>query len=167
MAMSAAERKRVSRQRQREAQRRAGDQAEAFLKTPFFEIAHDDPNWDDIDLTFDLMGIEPPTFRDDAGPKSFNGDIDDDAYESFPANSLGRAEVMVGSLLDAAQALAKVINNYKTAEIDARIAEIEASDLSDPEQRKQALEDIVQLRKIRERLTKEVRRSMPVWSIKE
>ena len=71
MAMSARERKQKQLEREREVLGRLDDATYPFLKKPFFMHVDDDPNWTDIALSLELLGIEPPVFEDDRGPEHY------------------------------------------------------------------------------------------------
>ena len=150
----------------------APQNASPFRK-PFFEAFEDDGNAQNVEISLDCAGIEPVSFQDDSGPKSFTGQIEqmatDSGEEAYRGaqNSLGRAEVMVGCLIDAAAELASIINTYKRKEIRQRIAEIEESDLADPVARKAALAQIVRLNKLLDQLDKQVRWTFKQWKIDE
>jgi len=173
MALSNAEKVRRYRERQKAAQRTASDLTHPHIAAPFYLAAQVDPNWSDVELAFDLMGIEPPTFEDDGGPHSSgSGGLDDEeAYENVPANSLGRAEVMVGSLLDAATALSLIINRFKLAEIEKAIeASTSAEDKLDRDDvagLKAAWAETERLKALRTELRKQVRRLFPAIHVKE
>lgn len=182
MALSSAERVRRHREKQkaeraaaqeveRQAGRAAPDLASPFLKMPFSEYALEhDGNWSDFEMFFDMLGIDAPDYSDDTGPKSKQGIVEeyDQPYGDVPNTSLGKAEVHLGLLLDAATYLATSINRYKLNEIDARIAEIERADLSDPKAKAKALQDIVTLQGIKSRLEgKTFRRSFAEISVKD
>ena len=143
------------------------------FRKPFFEAFQDDGNASNVDMSLDCAGIEPVLFEDDSGPKSSTGQIEQMAADSGEEaylgahNSLGRAEVLVGCLIDAAAELASIINAYKRKEIRQRIAEIEEADLSDPVARKAALARIVQLNKLMDQLDKQVRWTFKQWKIDE
>ncbi|WP_165351268.1 hypothetical protein, partial [Ciceribacter ferrooxidans] len=77
--------------------------------------------------------------------------------------SMGRADVFVGLLLEAATVLARRVNEFKLKEIGERIQEIEASEWTDPAAKKQALSDMVRLTKMRDQLSKQVRINLPQW----
>ena len=146
---------------------------ERLYRRPFFEAFQDDGNASNVDISLDCAGIEPVAFEDDGGPKSFSGQIEQGASESGQVayegatNSLGRAEVMVGCLIDAAAELAGIINTYKRKEIRTRIAEIEQSDLTDPVERKAALAQIVRLNRLMDQIDKQVRWTFKQWKIDE
>jgi hypothetical protein len=170
MALTSSERVKLWRERQK-AERLAAlqsaltdIQAEVFKK-PFFETDFDG----DFDLPLSLAGIIAPTFDDDRGPKDFvlNGATDgvEGAFASVSRGSLGRAEVTIGSLIDSAVELARHVNRYKRSEIEARIAEIEARDLSDPETKKAAFKDMTRLNKMLDQLDKQVRWTFPQWKV--
>lgn len=168
MALSPAEKQRRYRERKKEALKAAPDQTQSFLTTPFNEFIANDPvgwdNWDQVKTCLEWAGINPdgmPSFNADDDPEHLGEDIDGPVR-----GSIGRAERMVGLFMDAASHLASAINAYKRHELDRAIAEIEASDLSDPETRKHALKEIVRLNKLRDRLAKQVRWSFPEWKVK-
>jgi hypothetical protein len=171
-----AEAQRRWRQRQKEKKKDGLKQGAAvrdvFIK-PFFEFAENTfGGGSDFDVALGLIGIETPQFDDDRGPEAYiRGDHDDteldDAYNPFKGaeRSLGRAEVMVGCLITAAVDLASEINDYKRTEIKARIAEIEASDLSDLATKKAALKEVTRLNKMLDQLDKQVRWTFPQWKV--
>ena len=143
------------------------------FRQPFFEAFQDDGNTSNVEISLDYAGIEPVSFPDDSGPKSFTGQIEqmatDSGEEAYRGaqKSLGRAEVMVGCLIDAAAELASIINTYKRKEIRQRIVEMEESDLTDPVARKAALAQIVRLNKLLDQLDKQVRWTFKQWKIDE
>jgi len=172
MALTAKERKQNQLAREQEDMRRQPDSTYEFLDTPFHRFIEERMSLSDVELMFDLMGLEPPTFADDRGPEAFASDgcfrtdeDRDDAFQGY-AGSIGRAEVMVGHLMDAAVELADVINRYKKQALKKRRAEIEAADLSDPNKRREALETATRIARIEEALNKNVRRTLPQWMVK-
>lgn len=172
MALTPAEKQKRYRERQKQAEKSAADLSHEFLRTPFVEAAAYELS--QLDQFWDIIGIEGPVFEDDSGPKSLLGDYEltaaangSEAFEGVPRNSLGRAEVMVNTLLDIAMLTAAAIKEYKLKEISARIAEIEEADLSDQDAKAKALNDIVVLRTIRSHLEgKTFRRSFSEFSVK-
>lgn len=165
MALTPLERKHRSLESKRQREKLAGDPTHGITKRPFSDYLPEDGNWEsDVLYPLEWAGISPdhlPTFDADHDPEH---DPDNDGpYRG----SIGRAERMVGMLLDAASGLAGIINRYKRQEIDRAIAELEHADLSDPTSKKQALSEIVQLNKMRERLDKQVRRTLPQYEVKE
>ena len=144
-----------------------------LFRRPFFEAIDDSGNASNVDISLDLAGIAPVEFLDDSGPRSFTGQIEQGAVENGEEpyqgakNSLTRAEIMVGCLIDAAAELAGIINSYKRKEITLRIAEIESSDLADLVERKAALAQIVRLNKVMEQLDRQVRWTFKQWKIDE
>jgi hypothetical protein len=166
MALTPAEKQRRYRERKKAEQKLAGDMTRPFLKEPFFVAAAKDPNWAGVEANLDLAGFELPTFQDDSGPKSFTGTFDEDGTYDNYSGSIGRAEIMLGGLLDTVTELAGIINRYKRKEIADRIHEIETADLSDPEKRIQALADIVRLKKMLDQLDRQVRWGFPQWEVK-
>ena len=172
MAQSAKERKQAQLERDQKALARKKDATYPFLKTPFFERLENDGNWSSVELCFDLLGIDPPVFENDRGPEDFASDAcfstDEDRAEAFESSekSIGRAEVMVDMLLDAAMELSHIINRYKQDELRKRREEWERSDLSDPNRRGEALQAAAEIAKLQEALQKNVRRTFPVWRVK-
>lgn len=174
MTLTNAEKQRNFRERQRQKRKQQLSQASTpdvarFYRRPFFEWADEDGNWSDFLLYLDVAGIEPPDFGDDRGPASFSGEVEalaeEAAASAYPnaINSLGRAEVMIGALIDAAATLAGIVNSYKRRELEARISEIENADLSDRETKQHALSEIVRLKKQLEQLDGEIRSSFRRW----
>ena len=178
MANANTEAQRRWRQRQKEEKlnslKKVGDGTnDKVFKQPFSAATANNGNWSSFDIAFDVAGLEALSFDDDSGPKSFTGLIEasgkesgSDPYEGA-TNSLGRAEIMVGCLIDAAAELAGLINTYKRKEIQQRISEIEQSDLTDPLARKAALAQIVRLTKLLDQLDKQVRWTFKQWKINE
>jgi hypothetical protein len=175
--MTPAEKQRAYRERQK-AEKKAGlrraDGAADVFKTPFFEFLGDFCySSSDFVVALDLAGIQPPQFEDDRGPEAYTLDAGlpppDDGFYPFTnaKGSLGRAEVMVGCLIDAAADLAAQVNAYKRSEIKARLAEIEASDLSEPKAKKAALKEAARLNKMLDQLDRQVRWTFPQWKIND
>lgn len=175
MAKTSAEKVRAFRERQRKTKAREtrapqGHTLGDLFRTPFFEKFENYGAHSEFEQAFDLMGMEPPEFEDDSGPKSFTGLLEeslDPDWRLFPegANSLDRAEVMIGALLDGAVALATMVNYYKRNEVQARIDEISAELQESEEGRKEAIEQIVALTKLIEQLEKTVRWTVPQWKV--
>ncbi|MCV2870362.1 hypothetical protein OEW28_17240 [Defluviimonas sp. WL0002] len=136
--------------------------------SPFCEWAQSDGNFSDFELYLALAGIEPPQFDDDRGPLAFAlNEAVEGMEDPFPGaeNSLARAEVMVGCLIDAAATLASIVNRYKEKEITRRVDEIEKSDKSDENERKAATREIVRLSKLQDQLKRQVRWTFPQWKV--
>ncbi|MCE6967497.1 hypothetical protein [Cereibacter sphaeroides] len=173
MAMTAAERKRRQVARQKEERERLADATYPYLGTPFFEVVEENGNWSSVTLALELAGLEPPVFQDDSGPLENAFPValpsdEEDRINTFSgaAGSIGRAEVLVDCLLDAATELAQIINDYKRSELRKFRQQTEAQDLSDPAARKKALQDLLRIEKMEGMLAKKVRRELPVWSVK-
>lgn len=157
--------------KKKEGLKRGSGESDVF-KMPFFEFLGDFCwNGSDFNVALDLAGIETPQFDDDLGPEHHTRDVGappkgDFGYPFGDAErSLGRAEVMVGCLITAAADLARQVNAYKRQEINARIAEIEGSDLSAPEAKKAALQEAARLNKMLDQLDKQVRWTFPQWKV--
>lgn len=149
-----------------------GEAVASIMSKPFFEYFARHGDEMTFTMCLDTAGIEPPDFADDNAPKSATGEIEK-IFDENPehsvyhgaTNSLARAEIMVGQLIDAAASLARIVNDYKRDEIEARILEIEQSDLSDPDVKKKAFADMVRLKKMRDQLDKQVRWTFPQWKV--
>ena len=168
-------------QRQREyMQRKKQEKAKANLATaasdifrrPFFEAWSNElqGHANDFAYYFDEMGLAAPDYENDSGPEAFSQDVfpPEMLHEIFPDlshGSLRRADMMIGSLVEAASSLAAAVGQYKRNEIKARLAEIEAADLSDPETKRAALKDAARLNKMLEQLDKQVRLTFPQWKV--
>lgn len=173
MALSAAERKRRQMEREDLARRRRPDSSYEYLSTPFHIHLEDDPNWNSVNLMFELMGIAPPEFDDDRGPtEAASPDAlpdpahtEENGFEGFE-KSIGRAEVMVDLLISAAVELSSIINHFKQDELNKYLAQLETRDLSDQAERAQALKDAVRIAAIQDDLSKNVRWTFPQWKVK-
>lgn len=161
MAMTPAEKQKIYRERKKEQVKKAPDRLDGFLKQPFSEWMED--RWSDVIIDLDLIGVKEIIEFPAAG------DIDpfwqEEWGEGPNRRSIGCAERMVGVFLDAAVQLAGSINAYKTDQVNARIAEIEAADLTAPADKSKALADITRLSKYRDELQKQVRWILPQWKV--
>jgi hypothetical protein len=173
MAMTPADKQRAYRERQKEmkkAELRKGTPETEVFRAPFHEFFGGHGHDLDFDLALALAGIPAPTFDDDHGPEAFvlNDAIEglDDPFNGATGAS-GRAEVMIGCLIDAAMSLAHLVNEYKVSEIKARMAEIEAymAENSGEMTPVQALYDHARLQKMLDQLEKQVRWTFPQWKV--
>lgn len=176
MALSPAETQRLYRQRLKKKEKLASLSIEDAFKTPFFEFwgeGHYSSEWD---VAMGLAGIMPPEFLTDEGPEAFivphvvegqsnENDPFDRLDKATIHGSLPRAEIMVDLILDAARVLTTALNEYKCQEIKARLAEIEASDLSEPAAKKAALKEAARLNKMLDQLSKQVRWTFQQWKV--
>lgn len=164
MALSNAERQRRHYERRKAAAKVTSDANELtrpFLGQPFYAFVESDSNWDQVEIPLRLAGIEPPSFDSDSGP-IFAPGLEGLDLPMHLTDSVGRAELMVECLLDAASALAASINRYKRAELtkalaNSRSAGGKAAGLADTDR----LEGLLQ------RLDKRVRWTLPEWKVKE
>ncbi|MFB9223328.1 hypothetical protein [Paracoccus cavernae] len=168
MAKSTAQRQREYRERVKLRDEKANlEVSKSVFRRPFFEFMAQSGSA--MDELLAPAGIEAPSFEDDRGPKAFalNGILEDNDEPFFAdsVGSLGRAELVVDCLLDATADLAWHIKEYKRTEIKARLAEIEASDLSDPATKKAALKEATRLNKMLDQLDKQVRWTFPQWKV--
>jgi hypothetical protein len=169
MALTPAEKQKAYRDRQkRKAKaeaRKGGDMGADLFHTPYSEWAeHDDNVLSLIEYTA-LAGFELPPFDNERDPEEFVIDRElFGAVELFEdaKGALGRAEVTIGVLLDAAMILAGSVNSYKQHEIKQRLAELENSDTAD---RATAMSEAVKLNKILDQLNEQVRRPFPQWRV--
>lgn len=168
MALSNAEKVRRYRERQKEREKQASLTLSGVFKRPFFETLPEDYHLrSDFSDNFEFMGLPTPEFKDDRGPEAYTDYSPEIAGDQFAENpgSLGRAELMVTALIEAAQDLAWHVADYKRQEIKARLAEIEASDLSEPEVKKTALKEAARLNKMLDQIDKQVRWTFPQWKV--
>lgn len=176
MALSNAEKVKRYRERQKEKKQDELKQPpppSTVFKKPFFEFFPVDQQLGAAcTQSLELAGMTPVLFEDDSGPEASTLDDLNDGFEDTGASnpfakskgsSLGKAEVLIGCLLDAASDLAGWVSDYKKSEILARIAEIEASDLSDPEARRAAFEKVAILKSAYADFDKSIRWTMPQW----
>lgn len=159
MRKSWAEYKRAWRKQQRERMKTEPDQSREVLQHPFCEFFQDYTG-SNLAALADAMGEGWWLFEDDSGikPLTEDGLIQEDIDKA--PDSLGRAELILGCLLDAAGDLASTINEYKRKEIADRIHEIETSD---PDRLKR--NDVHRLKKMLEQLDKQVRWTFPQWKV--
>jgi len=163
MPKDSAQRVKDHRERKLREARRAGDPTDTLPGPKFFEYVNESGDWTEVEYYLDWLGIASsawPQFSNDEDPGYLEG-VDEGPYRG----SIGRAERMVGFFLDAAINLASSINDYKKKKIDDAIKALESSDMTDPEQRKLALQEIVRLNKLREQLIKKVRWELPQWRV--
>jgi len=169
MALSNAEKVRAYRERQKAKKQDDLKQSESshwYVQGNFQSYLTDHPDWSEFELPLDLMGLPTPTFRDGM-PETASGTVIDPEDPNHAAlfKAMGRADVFVGLLLEAATVLAQRVNEFKLKEIGNRIQEIEAAEWKDPAAKKQAVNDIVRLTKMQDQLSKQVRITLPQWKV--
>lgn len=172
MAMTPAEKMRSHRQRQREKREKdrrtsEADSLRATFRTPFFEWLNSEFRGD-WSHALDNAGFNDLYFVDDSGPVSKSGLLEHASEQlgrPLPTNSLGRAELILGALLDVVGPLADAINEYKRSEIAARIVEFHQADLSDPDAKAKAFVEVERLNKMLAHLSKQVRWSFSQWKV--
>lgn len=167
MAKSALERKQEQLRRKREQLEAAPEISRPYAKEKqFFEYAQDHTAWDGVRMALDTAGFQFD-LEDDSNPESATGYIEDpDLFSSHPG-SLGKAEIIVTCLLDAAADLALVINDYKKEKIEKAISDLRESTPKSDEERKAQFDQMVLLTKIREQLDRKFRREFPLTEVKE
>lgn len=170
MALTPAEKQKAYRERKKARQRAAQEGTASHLKTPFSSLWNESAGFTDFEQALQLAGIEPPSFEDELNPEDVTLEAEAigldqygvDAIYGSRKGAIGRAEVIIGSLIDAAFELSSIVNRYKRTEIEARIAELENSDEIDVTT---AIEQAVKLNKLLDQLNKQVRRSFPQWEV--
>lgn len=168
MVISNAESQRRWRQRQKEKKAEERKQAEDshwYIKKDFdrFAVAHSS----EYRLALEMAGFTDQPFSDGAMPyeiPDYTPDPNDPAEKGY-YTGIGRAELTVMWLTEAAKALAASLNKFKVEEIESRIKEINISEFTDPAAIKQALNEITHLTKMRDQLSKTVRVNLPQWKV--
>lgn len=180
MAKSPAQRTREFRDRQRQALQGVVDATQRIQRDPFFKFYNDHGDKISVDIAMNTAGLPDLVFKDDNGPKSHDGEIErhyPDAYEGRE-RSIGRAEVVIGCLLDAAAELARIVNAYKREAIqreEDRLGELTGE--ATPEERKKILAELVKLNRLMDRLAevdeagkvvreRTIRRDISVYELK-
>ncbi|MES0167828.1 hypothetical protein NKJ87_17840 [Mesorhizobium sp. M0027] len=168
MAKSALQRKRESLERKRAAIEAMPEATRNLPAEPFFEFLDKHHNGFNVHMALDVGGLPLPDFSDDRNPKSTTGEIERGEYLDYGKyqGSIGRAELMVAAWIDAAQELASIINEYKKEAVTAALSGLENTDLNDPAVRKKALAESARLHKIRERLDRATRVTIPTYEVK-
>lgn len=175
MALSNAEK--VRRYRERQKAKKQDDLKKPtantdLFRTPFFEFfTMDEQTGSQYVQSLELGGINPVMFEDDSGPEASTlDDIPEEpdgsehsVFGDSKGSSLGKAEVLISCLLSSAQGLASEVNHYKKTELRTRIAEIEAQDLTEPEDKRAAFAKMRELSEMLEDLDKELRWPIQVW----
>lgn len=168
MAKSTTERVREFRERQRAEQEARQREQKALDRATFqkpFSTFLDETKITNFSDHFLILGNDWWDFDTDEGVKPLTDDALSEEELRHASNSLGKAELVMSVLEDITDTLAEDINAYKRKEITDRIHEIETSDLSDPDARKQALTDIVRLKKMLEQLDRPRRRNLSRWEV--
>ena len=147
--------KREQRKRERDRIKSLRDAALPDLREPFFEYFQRNVSAN-LDWYEDVIGDEWFVFDDDSGIKPLTSDALSEEDLSNASTSLGKAELLIGHFIDISTELARLVSDYKRAEIDARIAEVE-------EQDPQNVDEIMRLKKLRYQLSKQVRWAFPQW----
>lgn len=164
MVKTQADYQREYRERKKEAEKAADRKVATYFRKPFDEWMGEDRWHDRVTSDFDLVGADTHM------PFPGIGNVDpfwrEEWNEGPDRGALSCAERMVTVLLDASRGMAHLIRDYKKEQISARIAELEASDLTDPAARKDALAEIVKLTRYVEQLEKETREVYPQWRVR-
>lgn len=177
MALSPAQKSRAFRERLEQQLRSTQDLTYVYLTEPFHEWLENtggaNADWDTALFELDSAGLDGIEISDDLGPRSKSGLVeltrrDDDGYDPYAGygGSIGQMESIIDNLLSAAQTFAMITNRYKLGQLKLKKSEIESLDLSDPEDRKVALAELVKLNKIQEQLQKQIRITFHPWKVK-
>src|SRR6056297_2052149 len=172
MAKSSTERMREKKERERKEQLVSAESTLAYQKRLFSDVWEEHAGFSDFEIPLELAGIEPPTFEDESNPedKVKNGEalgVEYYGVENLFQNrkgSIGRAELTISCLLDAAIELAVIVNGYKRREITTRLAELEKAKNVD---KSKMINEAIHLNKILESLDKSVRITLPKWEVKD
>lgn len=164
MALTNAERQKRHYQKQKELAAKAPDVTDEIATRKFFEYLPDDGQWQDVRYYLEWAGFNPdhlPEFTDDT-------DAGYDPADDMPyRGSIGRAERVIGMLLDASRELAGIVNRYKREELDRYIEKLEVALGNAPEaDRKKIAREIVTMTRHRDQLDKRVRFEMPTYEVK-
>jgi len=171
MAQTPAEKQKAYRERKKEEERLAQESSAPYLKKLFSELWEENAGFSDFEMSLELAGIEPPTFEDERDPADVTRNAEAIGLEDYGIESIygkrkgaiGRAEVTIDCLIDAAVELATLVNAYKKNEIMNRLAELEQSDKVNMAT---AVQEATRLNKMLELLDKQVRRNFPQWEVK-
>lgn len=170
MAKTSTERMREKKEREAKTHLGSGELTYPFLTKTFSKLYDETGGFSNFEMYLELAGIEPPRFEDERGPAEFTVNreaIGVDLYgveNIYPdaEGAIGRADTIIGCLLDAAVELAEIVNNYKRREIEARLVALENLDTAD---RATAMNEAVKLNKILDQLNKQIRKSFPEWRV--
>ena len=172
MALTAAERKRHQVERDRAHSKQQTDIVYDLARPTLGDwLENNDHGGDALHLAicYDGMGRLPPDFTGESDPKSASGNFvfpsKEDGTPTY-VGALGRAEMEVELLIEAAKTLARLLNSYKKAVISDRIARIESDELDDPSLRSAFLKEFIELNKALERLDRSVRSDIPQWQLR-
>lgn len=168
MALTNAEKVKRYRERQKQATLARATTDPKIFRSAFCESAAS-AEWDFGRTMLEMVGISAAPIHDDSDPEFMSmvvaGIRDSEPNLESYKRSLGRAELTLDHILEATTRMAKAISNFKRDEIDARISEIQQSDLSDSAVKKQAFADMAKLQKMRDQLDKQVRSTFPQWKV--
>ena len=172
MPLTAAERKRLQMERDRARAKKQADLVYSLPRVQFgdwLEQNDQDGTIQHLHICYDGMNRSPPDFSDEHDPTSKTGAFvfptNEDGEPSY-SGSLGRAELEVDLLIEAAKTLAHLLNDYKRSVIRDRLAQIETLELDDVASRGALLSEIVMLNKALERLDRSVRADIPQWQLR-
>jgi hypothetical protein len=132
-------------------------------------VEHDLPEFEHLTICYDGMNRIPPSIHDETDPVSQTGNFvfpSTEHGEPSYRGALGRVELEVDLLIEAAKTLATMINAYKRDVISNRIRQIEGDELDDRNNRAEMLKEIVELNKALEQLDKSIRVEVPQWQLR-
>jgi hypothetical protein len=146
--------KREQRKRERDRRTKIRDMSAPDLRTPFSDFFRG--RADELKWHAGVLGDHWFQFEDDSGLVPDNRYALDEQDRLAAGNSLGKAELVIGVLIDAASEIADAVSAYKQHEIEARLREVEAITPRD-------LDEIERLKKMRHQLKKQVRWAFQQW----
>ncbi|MEQ8899272.1 MAG: hypothetical protein RID23_19495 [Roseovarius sp.] len=165
MNSTSAERMRRKREREVAEHRAAPDSTLPYLRETFSDFLEREGNYQNVEIALGLAGFEAPLIDDERDPEAFALEEAVAGVDNpFPGSkgALGRAQVIIECLIDAASELANVVNNYEREQLEARLAELESSDTTD---KATAINEAVKLNKMLDLLNKRVRKDFPQWKV--
>lgn len=139
MPKTSTERMREMKERETKERLQSGESTYPYLRKTFSQRSKEAEGFTDFEMYLELAGIEPPRFEDERGPEKFTVNADAIGLELYGVDNIypnakgaiGRADTIIGCLIDAAAELANEVNSYKKQEIKARLAELESPDMAD------------------------------------
>ncbi|MCM2504105.1 hypothetical protein NDN16_10520 [Aureimonas altamirensis] len=162
MALTSAQKQQRFRERQKAKEDAEAAEMATYIRRPFSEFftEHKDHDWNSsVEEMADHAGLILPNLESEEFKEFEENHLAD--FEWANRGAMTRAMLLRAAFYEGYRVLTDMLNQYQREEIEARIAEIEAADLSDPAVKKQALGEIVKLNKLLDKLKKTERLSFP------
>ena len=160
MRKSWAEYKRTARERDREKQLGQERQLNTTVFRKAFSEFFNEDNRPGFATHYLILGSKWWDFSQDDGIEPLDPSEIDEDDQAAAFNSLGKAELVLSVLEDVVQTLSRDISDFKRREIEARIDEVKKSDLTG-QNSNAALDELERLKKMRHKLNKRARRTVP------